>query len=903
MYILKLIHHVIMKRNILYKALALMVCLMYSIGAAAAQAYACYTPSNTTLTFYYDDQRSSRPGTTYDLNSGSNNPGWLSDGTSQSVTRVVFDPSFAGARPTSTYCWFCMEQLQNIIGLNYLDTFAVTDMSGMFMRCSRIKSLDLSSFKTKSVTKMLFMFSECYDLRSLDLSSFNTENVTNMICMFEKCEVLESLDLTNFNTSKVTLMTQMFNGCKRLETIYVGLDWTTEAVTSSSAMFGGCRELMGGQGTVYDSNHVDKDYAHIDGGTSNPGYLSAKILPYAVYTSTNTTLTFYNDNLWSTRTGTTYDADTENHFPKWYTDSTCRSITRVVFNSSFANARPISTCCWFADMEKLQSITGMKNYLNTSAVTDMLAMFENCRRLTSLDLSNFNTANVIHMGSMFCGCSALTSLDLGSFNTAKSYDMDYMFYDCEKLTSLNLSNFNTANVRNISEMFADCSSLTSLDLSSFNTANVTAMRRVFAGCINLTNLDLSSFNTANVTDMRGMFIRCSKLLTNLDLSNFNTAKVKNMNYMFFDCQEINRLDLSSFNTANVTDMERMFEYCCDLVSIYVGDGWSTEAVTNSDNMFEECYNIRGAKGTTYDEGYIDAEYAHVDGGTNDPGYLTAVTEGYACYTPSNTTLAFYCDDQWYYRPGTTYALNEGENTPGWCSEETTYNMDITRVVFDPSFANARPTSTYEWFSSLCNADHFDGLNYLNTSEVTTMKSMFSDCYAVLTADLSNFDTRKVTDMTTMFAFCIAEQLDLSSFSTENVTNMFGMFGYCSSLKTIYVGDGWSTAGVTNSDYMFGSCTSLVGGKGTTYDENHIDAAYAHIDGGPSNPGYFTQSLKRGDVNGDSTVSIADVTALINYLLTDDASGINLNAADCNNSGNISIADVTALINYLLTDNW
>ena len=66
---------------------------------------------------------------------------------------------------------------------------------------------------------------------------------------------------------------------------------------------------------------------------------------------------------------------------------------------------------------------------------------------------------------------------------------------------------------------------------------------------------------------------------------------------------------------------------------------------------------------------------------------------------------------------------------------------------------------------------------------------------------------------------------------------------------------------------------------------------------------YKTTTMRGDVNGDNQVGIADVTALINYLLTDDATGINLDAADCNQDNNINISDVTALINFLLTDNW
>ena len=161
--------------------------------------------------------------------------------------------------------------------------------------------------------------------------------------------------------------------------------------------------------------------------------------------------------------------------------------------------------------------------------------------------------------------------------------------------------------------------------------------------------------------------------------------------------------------------------------------------------------------------------------------------------------------------------------------------------------------------------------------------------------------------------------------------MFNMFGGCSSLRTITVGSDWSTDAVTNSSLMFSGCTCLVGGQGTTYSSsNPKDKTYAHIDGGPSNPGYFTAKNAglrgdvnahidggtsnpgyftaknaglRGDVNGDGSVNISDVTALIDYLLTGNASGISLSGADCNQDGSINISDVAALIDRLLIGAW
>ena len=624
---------------------------------------------------------------------------------------------------------------------------------------------------------------------------------------------------------------------------------------------------------------------------------------YACYTSSNTTLTFYYDNQRASRSGTTYNLNTGTNYPAWYSDGTNANVTKVVFNSSFSNARPTTTRYWFDAMANLQSITGMQ-YLNTSSVREMFAMFRGCSSLTSVDVSGFNTANVTNMYAMFRNCSSLTSVDLGNFNTANVTDMCAMFYGCSAMTSLNVSNFNTAKVTNMNTMFRDCSSLTSLDLSSFNTASVTNMGWMFMSCYNLASLDMSSFNTANVTNMSGMFYSCNKL-TSLDLSNFNTAKVTNMNQMFYACSGLTSLDVSSFNTASVTSMGTMFYGCRNLTTIYAGSGWSTNAVTSSTDMFKNCTNLVGGKGTTYDANHVDKTYAHIDGGTSNPGYFTEKgPEAYACYTSSNTTLTFYYDNQRASRSGTTYDLNTDVNFTDWHNDGTNYY--VNQVVFDPSFANARPTSTSDWFDGMTNLESITGMNYLNTSEVTSMAWMFLGCRKLTSLDVSHFNTSKVIYMTQMFYRCIGlTSLDLSGFNTSKVIDMQSMFEESNKLQTIYVGNDWNTDAVAYSDYMFKNCTNLVGGKGTTYDANHVDKTYAHIDGGTSNPGYFTAKNAglRGDVNGDNNVNISDVTTLIDYLLSGNASGISLSGADCNQDGSINISDVTALIDYLLSNHW
>ena len=128
-----------------------------------------------------------------------------------------------------------------------------------------------------------------------------------------------------------------------------------------------------------------------------------------------------------------------------------------------------------------------------------------------------------------------------------------------------------------------------------------------------------------------------------------------------------------------------------------------------------------------------------------------------------------------------------------------------------------------------------------TDNVTDMRSMFADCENLASLDVSGFRTDNVTDMRYMFAFCKITSLDLGGFNTVKVKDMYSMFRNCYELSTIYVGEGWDTSNVENADEMFMDCKKLVGGAGTTFDYGHIGKAYAHIDEGPDNPGYFTSA--------------------------------------------------------------
>ena len=240
---------------------------------------------------------------------------------------------------------------------------------------------------------------------------------------------------------------------------------------------------------------------------------------------------------------------------------------------------------YFAGFYKMTSID--LSALDTSEVTNMSAMFDNCRNLTRLDVSKFDTSNVTDMGSMFSFCNGLRSLDVSSFDTSQVTNMDSMFSECFYLRSLDLSKFDTSKVTNMSGMFSGCSSLTSLDLSKFDTSNAIDMSHMFYGCGSLTSLDLSKFDTSNVIDMSSMFNSCTSL-AGLDLRNFYTSNVIDMSAMFYSCSSLTSLDLRNFDTSKVTFMYSMFKECNKLTQITVSNKWVIKSGASTNEMFSNC---------------------------------------------------------------------------------------------------------------------------------------------------------------------------------------------------------------------------------------------------------------------------------------------------------------------------
>ena len=505
-------------------------------------------------------------------------------------------------------------------------------------------------------------------------------------------------------------------------------------------------------------------------------------------------------------------------------------LERVSVETEDGEIQPTTTKGWFERCSKLAGVEGLSK-LDTSKVTDMSSMFDGCTGLTSLDLSNFNTGKVTNMHGMFQVCRGLKSLDVSSFNTGNVTKMSNMFVGCNRLTTLDVSGFDTAKVTSMSYMFSECSGLTSLDLSNFNTGKVTSMSWMFSSCSGLTSLDLSKFDTSKVTSMSCMFSSC-RGLTSLDLSKFDTASVTNMSYMFDFCSGLTSLDVSKFDTGKVTNMSMMFRGCTGLTSLDLSK-FDTGKVTNVSYMFDFCSGLEqvtlraGWKFPFANCGLPKKMYVK-NGDAYEPypsnGFPTTKTDTY--YTEKGRKTAFvvvYGDgnggraaklynranvpvvDGTFEGDAVTEVITGIENKPG-AFKDKDGGKKLTKVeVVDDGI---QPLTMERWFEGCTNLSKIEGLNKLDTSNVTDMGNMFNGCSGLTSLDLSSFNTANVTGMEYMFYGCSGlTSLKVSNFNTANVTTMECMFWRCGALESLDLSN-FNTANVTNMDEMFNYCSSL-----------------------------------------------------------------------------------------------
>ena len=179
--------------------------------------------------------------------------------------------------------------LENIDAISHWNTSNVTNMGSMFQHAYSLKVIDVGNWDTSSLQFTSYMFgagigsmvSQLTEIKGIE--KWDTSNVTNMAYMFNHQVSLEELDLSGWDTSNVEDMSGMFLNMN-VKTIYVSDKFVVGEETGSARMFDKSTTmagvnleslLVGGNGTVWSADHIDKEYARID-TEGNPGYCTRR---------------------------------------------------------------------------------------------------------------------------------------------------------------------------------------------------------------------------------------------------------------------------------------------------------------------------------------------------------------------------------------------------------------------------------------------------------------------------------------------------------------------------------------------------------------------------------------------------------------------------------------------------
>lgn len=412
---------------------------------------------------------------------------------------------------------------------------------------------------------------------------------------------------------------------------------------------------------------------------------------------------------------------------------------------------------------------------NTSKVKDMHSMFDSCFKLQSLDLSMFDTSNVTDFGYMFSGDKVMSTLHLtDNFVTEKAKDISGIFNDCEKLSNINVSNWNVSNVTSTEKAFANNFLLKSLDLSNWdmsncensqmmfysdtaltsigNTSNwnvskITTTHSMFEGCSKLQSLNTSKWVFSNLTNADSMFSNC-QVLTKLDTSNWGMGKVIYFGFLFNNCYALTSLNVSKWDTSNANNFNAMFNECVNLTNIDVSN-WKTSNVTQAVNTFLDCKKLTQVAVQNWDMSNVSQ------------------LSGMFAYCSGITSLDI---SKW--------------NAPNLIEINNTFNglTKCTSIKIKGMYAPNIDTciNTFLDCTSLTSLD----LSGLGMSKATSFNGMFGRMSNITSINLSGWSTSNVTDTTNMFTECRKLKTIYVSegWSVAKVKSDTYMFSSCTSIR-------------------------------------------------------------------------------------------------------------------------
>lgn len=406
----------------------------------------------------------------------------------------------------------------------------------------------------------------------------------------------------------------------------------------------------------------------------------------------------------------------------------------------FDTSKVTTMASMFLNCEKLNSESVDFTALNTESVTTMADMFDGCKSMEEYpNISSFNTEKVTTMKEMFHLNSKLKSLNLTGWkvpklttvkdmvssnpeietfewkdsNSTALTDMSSMFNGDNKLKTVNLENFNTSAVQNFGTTFNGNTSLEDLNLDiDFSAATTT--ENMFNGCQNLKQISFVKKDAPYLTSMAYMFRQC-KNLEEVDLSELVGNNVSNINSMFQECDNLRELKMDNFLGSKVTDATSLLEKCKNLEVVNLG---LNSQLVSMGNMFNDCTNLRELRIPNLD--------------------TSAVTN--MSYTFANNPNLKILE------VGDNFSTQSATNLSNMFANSPLVNLPLDKI----STGNAVSLAGMFKGHPITEED-LAIIRTWDTSKVTNVNSLFSDCNLPETVDLSGMTFGNLGDCGNLFA--------------------------------------------------------------------------------------------------------------------------------------------------------
>ncbi len=766
------------------------------------------------------------------------------------------------------------------------------NMTGMFCGITSLKEIDFGSFISPKITSLSQMFMMCSNLEKIhNLDKLDTSELRQMGNMFAFCSNIQSIDLTSFDTRKVNITQELdgifgiFNYCNKLLEVKFGENCTFENGERLYYVFDNCTNLPTVDMSVWNtrytwdwyytfSNSPNLSEIIMMGDVSNinsGGYAFDNIAPIGTL--------IYNKQYEEAYQYFLQGMGQDGQFEGWYIMSSEDIYTAfsIIDNGTEISEGVVtingiecfydsSYNTWFNDeplslaKEYIVSLNNIEigsfNNINVNKkyifIGENISSYE-CFNITeTIEVSDtdkliklINGAYQPYIGAILIDDKEVIYDIYHKFDTVGEHTikilidttgiplffMDRMFYNCNEIKSITIhDNIDTSMLWTCNEMFLmeDYNMYTNPILTSItmlcDVSSIEGMDDMFYG---LPQNGVFKYNCL-YTEQYQYIIENGYLPETWTIDTCQTSEV-NCKFIFIE----NGIELSEGNFTvngvqcvyNTTDNVWEVTYEADAATSIILRG---EEEIGLSNHKELQYILIGDNNKSY---FNVIETLNV----------TSTTE--SCYLMYNNSMVDYIVHMFVDNVEITPTLNYTFETLG----EHTVKMFID---------TSNVTSMYEMFSNCNNLTSLD-LSSFNTSNVTYMGFMFANCYDLISINFGdNFDTSKVTGMDGMFSRSSGlTSLDLSSFDTSNVTHMGWMFSHCNNLTSLDLSS-FNTSAVTSMDGMFYDCWNLTSLDLSSFDTSNVYDMYDMFNG--------CNSLTSLDLSSFDTSKVTNMREMFYY---------------------------------------